>query len=585
MHAFALTVSRTVSDRRRVHFIAPLAAFALGLFFAIATAHAATITVNNNGNGSGTASNCDAGNANTCTLRDAIAKAVGGDTINFNLLTPNTTISLSSELDFNYTANTNPISVDGGGTITLDGAQAVRSIRTNANTTTVLQGLTITGGMAPFGGGVYNDGGTLTISLVTLADNVAFNGRGGGIYNTGMLTLNESTLSGNTSASDDGGGIFNDGGTIAIKQSTLSGNRASANGGGISNVGTLTIMLSTLSGNSATNGGGIYNNNSLTVRQSTLSTNSADTVGGGIASVGGTLTVTQSTFSGNTAASFGGGGIGNGASTLTARHLSFVGNTSPRGGAILHVSGNASVERSLFQGNRSRTSLGGAIRKEIGATLNASYNSYWQNADPSGAQGSDCEGCTSNANPIVANPLLGPLQNNGSFTETYLPGAGSGAIDAAPCDPTQTVDQRGLSRPQGAQCDVGAVEVPVCTLDLLGDASVRPFSDALLALRLRLGVSGPVALNGIAAASEWPVAQIRWNACQPANAPANGCSFDLDGDGTIDPLVDSLLLLRIAMGFKDAAALQGINFPGAAPRSDWASISGYLQNTCGMTLP
>ena len=57
--------------------------------------------------------------------------------------------------------------------------------------------------------------------------------------------------------------------------------------------------------------------------------------------------------------------------------------------------------------------------------------------------------------------LLGPLANNGGPTQTQALGAGSPAIDAviSGCPPPAT-DQRGVSRPQGAACDIGAFEAP-----------------------------------------------------------------------------------------------------------------------------
>lgn len=129
MHTFAHVVSRTVFGAHCARRASRLAALALSFFLGLSAAQAAIITVNNNGNGSGsgTASNCDPGNANTCTLRDAIARAVGGDQIVFNLVVPNNRIVLSSELVFSYTANTNPITVDGGGTVVLFGNNATRS--------------------------------------------------------------------------------------------------------------------------------------------------------------------------------------------------------------------------------------------------------------------------------------------------------------------------------------------------------------------------------------------------------------------------------------------------------------------------
>lgn len=458
MPDFSFAVSRSALRAGRVRFIASLAALAMSILFAASAAQAATITVNNNGNGSGTASNCDPGNANTCTLRDAIARAVGGDTIVFSLASPNTTIVLSSELLFSYTANTNPITVDGGGTITLDGNNATRVMRTNPSTVTILRGLTITRGNADFGAGISNRG-TLTLLRSTVSNNAA--SQGGGINNEfgAILTVAQTTLSGNSSTSASGAGAVANDGTATITQSTLSSNTASA---------------------VASTGGAITN------------------------FPNGSMTITESTLANNTASAYG-GGIHNGG-TLTVRHVSFVGNVAQFAGGLRNVVGTAMVQRSLFRGNQSTNTAsagyGGAMRQD-GGTINGNSNLFWQNVD--GGGGFACYQCTSNANAISADPLLGPLQNNGGFTITYLPGAGSAAIDAANCDPLETIDQRGLPRPEGAQCDVGAVEVPVCNLDLIGDAAVRGTSDALLALRLRLGVPGTDALNGIAAASEWPV--------------------------------------------------------------------------------
>ena len=70
-------------------------------------------------------------------------------------------------------------------------------------------------------------------------------------------------------------------------------------------------------------------------------------------------------------------------------------------------------------------------------------------------------------------PSLGPLQNNGGETETHALLAGSPAIDAVPlafC--TLPTDQRGVARPQGTGCDMGAFEVEVCPLPLTGSIRV-----------------------------------------------------------------------------------------------------------------
>ena len=97
--------------------------------------------------------------------------------------------------------------------------------------------------------------------------------------------------------------------SLIITQGLVSG----ANGGGIYNSGTLTITNSTLSGNTADRGGGIYNNtgSTLHVTNSSILNNTTHNDGGGIYNLDGTLTLTDTTISDNVSANFGGGGIAN----------------------------------------------------------------------------------------------------------------------------------------------------------------------------------------------------------------------------------------------------------------------------------
>ena len=75
-------------------------------------------------------------------------------------------------------------------------------------------------------------------------------------------------------------------------------------------------------------------------------------------------------------------------------------------------------------------------------------------------------GFTATGDRPNANPLLGPLQNNGGSTLTHAPRFGSPTMDAANNATCPATDQRGVARPidgnhdGSAVCDIGAYEAP-----------------------------------------------------------------------------------------------------------------------------
>jgi CSLREA domain-containing protein len=174
-------------------------------------------------------------------------------------------------------------------------------------------------------------------------------------------------------------------------------------------------------------GGGIYNGGTLEVTNSTFSGNSAGDSGGAIYNNGGTLEVTNSTFSNNSAINDGGGIFNGSGGTATLRNT-IVAN-SPSGGNCFND----------------------------GGTLND--DGY--NMDDDGT----CVDPSVTTSKTVADAKLGPLQNNGgpTFTHALLPT--SPALNAIPpaggCGVGITTDQRGVTRPQGTGCDIGAFELVV----------------------------------------------------------------------------------------------------------------------------
>ncbi|TVR71953.1 MAG: hypothetical protein EA415_10585, partial [Sphaerobacteraceae bacterium] len=203
---------------------------------------------------------------------------------------------------------------------------------------------------------------------------------------------------------------------------------------------TLNLHEITIRGGGGVNvGGGIYVNNAgtLTLSSSTVRDNGAIESGGGIFNAGGTLTLINSTVSGNQANLIAGGGIVNSGGTLTLTSSTISDNWAYTGGGI-HNDGIATLTGTVVAGNQS-----------IG--------------DPDIA-GDGSLSAASAYNFIGEDPQLGTLQHNGGPTETMMPQSASPLIDAIPldsgnCATGELEDQRGVSRPQGGGCDIGALEV------------------------------------------------------------------------------------------------------------------------------
>ena len=238
------------------------------------------------------------------TLREAIyysKSGIGDGTVTFDAALDSATITLAGSallIDHSMEIDASALS---SLTVNADNRSGVFYITDNVS----LSHLTLTGGSAIFGGGIYNDSGTLTVTNCTLSGNSA--DQGGAIFTYGTLTLLDSMVAG--SSAIEGGGIYNYLGTLTVTNSTISGNSATMDGGGLyNNYGTLTLTNSTISGNTAgEDGGGIHTYaGRLIVTDSIISSNSTGGHGGGIYSSG-TLTVTNSTLSGNSACGDGGG--------------------------------------------------------------------------------------------------------------------------------------------------------------------------------------------------------------------------------------------------------------------------------------
>jgi predicted outer membrane repeat protein len=357
------------------------------------------------------------------------------------------------------------------------------------------------------GTGIRVSGGGIAVTGSTITQNT---GRGIGATD-GSVGIADSTISdngqGGVRTTGQGGGLFtfvdseavDNGGTgvdcsacgdLVVTDSTISGNAPSGAtaGGGIAwsvdqdeptDLRTATITRSTVSGNTRTGpGGGMVvlvtelagevPPAQVVIAGSTFSANSATGIegrGGGIHATTGEVRADNSTFSGNSAAVTG-GAIFTSTGDVFLRHATVAGNSAPTGANI-----GTGEDLDSF-GSIVAAAMGGGTDCAIaGTTISSGYN-----------VGGDTS-CAFVAGPgdqtDVGDPRLAPLADNGGTTQTRLPLATSpaaGAVPAAACT-VFAVDQRGVTRPQGTDCEAGAVEiaepVPVaCTMTGTAGADV-----------------------------------------------------------------------------------------------------------------
>ncbi|MEH1842182.1 MAG: DUF4347 domain-containing protein [Nostoc sp.] len=441
----------------------------------------ATFTVNNTGD----ADDGDANNGIT-TLREAINLAnatAGDDAIAFGGIFTDTTPDVITLTSGQLTI-TDDVSILGTGTsnLTVSGnnastvfeisglatgvsinglAIASGGINVNRNSILSLANTSVSGNTA--GSGISNSG------ILSLANTSVFGNTQGGIYNVGSLSLTGSSVYGNTKrGSSDyrdiaGGGIFND----------------ASNG----NTGTLNLINSSVSGNTASFGGGIYSGGTLRLTNSTVSGNTALEDGGGIYNAGvdydaGSAILINTTISGNTALKDG-GGIYNGYAYVEDNRLALINSTinnntadsdgdgTGDGGGVFSYSNSSyhvKVNNTIIAGNLDNSTSGDIDPDVRGGLIDSGNNLIGNNTGSTAFTTSTLVG--TNASPI--NPKLGLLQNNGGATLTQALLAGSPAIDAGKNSLTParvTTDQRGAGfrRIFNGAVDIGAYEVQTST--------------------------------------------------------------------------------------------------------------------------
>ncbi len=353
------------------------------------------------------------------------------------------TILVSGTIDDNVVVNNQSVTIEqdpGGSPAEIDGTGKGPVITTEGYALLTVNQLTLTGGSAPFGGGVFLEGGDATITDSTISGNTATSS-GGGIGDDSDFNLIDSTVSGNTAPGSGfiggtGGGIATDSGASDdIIDSTISGNTAGgvgsgAEGGGILNIGGSQIISnSTISGNTATgtNGGG-----------------------GGLSDEGGTVWMADSTISGNSATAYGAASENVNGLTLAADILAENAGGPPAAG---ECSGTKPTD--------------------------AGYN-----IDDDGTCGLSSSNHSVSDSKTIGS-FLGPLHNNGGPTDTIALTGGSGNPAQAvipltfttPIDSIEACsskDQRGV--PRGAPCDMGAYALTVGVAPMITSGTSTTFT-------------------------------------------------------------------------------------------------------------
>jgi predicted outer membrane repeat protein len=382
----------------------------LWLVLAAAPAHAAGVVGN--------------GTPGSCTDAAYAAAIAGGGLVTFNCGPSPVTISVTTKV------------IGSGATTTVDGGDRV----------------------------ILDAGGLLQHFLVL----------GGGALNLRHITLQRGSFG-------DGGAIFvaQDGSaqldTVTIRDCEADG--SDADGGAIQNRGTLVVAGAQFLRNHADDGGGAINNNggAVTIRSTTFISNTAFN-GGAINNAAGNLDINTALIYSSTVDNQGGGLFATGG-TITVTNVTLANNSAYRGGGI-YGQNNAAITllNSTVYANQASSAAGGIWNNTAGAGANVILKNTivaFNNNTNTGIL--NCDGpamrtlghnligdgtCITAVTGDLKNtdPKLGPLADYGGTALSYLPLAGSPAIDAGDNTSCPSFDQRGYPRPIAAACDIGAVE-------------------------------------------------------------------------------------------------------------------------------
>jgi CSLREA domain-containing protein len=387
---------------------------------------------------------------NNLTVRYGVAEYGGGILNRGTLTIVNSIVSSNLAYDGGGIYNTGTLTVTNSEFI-INEAIVGGGLSNFSGSTATLTDVTFSYNIAEYGGGMYNEGSSPTLMDVTFSANTATSG--GGMLNLfSSPTLTNVTFSANT-ASNIGGGMYNiNNSNPTLTSVTFDDNSAPGGGGMYNEINSHPVLTNvTFSGNSASDrGGGMYNfGGSPTLTNVTFSGNSATIWGGGMYNnINSSPTLTNVTFSDNTA-SHSGGGMYNRDSSPTLTNVTFSDNSALYGGGMYNVFSSPTLINVIIANS---VSLGDCVN-DSSALNAASRNNLIEDA-------ANACGLTNgvNGNIVGFDPLLDPLADNGGFTQTFALQGNSPAINKGTNTGCPATDQRGVTRPQGTKCDIGAYE-------------------------------------------------------------------------------------------------------------------------------
>jgi hypothetical protein len=492
--------------------LALLVAVALGVLGAGGVASAATFTVNDATDAplaTPTATSCVSSHGGSCTLRAAVQAADnGGGASTITVPAGNYKITIppsgsddpsNGDLDINNDAS---LTVTGAGaaSTTIDANQLDRAFNVQPGASLSLSAVTIENGFAESGGagfgGAIESQGALSVDGVTFQDN---SGPSSNFVATGGAIEVEQLSS-----------------PLTITNSTFIGNSAN-NGGALTDFATtgLTLDSDKFIDNSAEDGGAVLLENqvdgvgAITLDHDEFDHNTAIFGGGAVNTIDGPVSVDGSSFVGNDGGEGGGAmffEIIAGAPQVSLVNTTISGNRGEFGGGLgfLATTTQASLVNDTIAFNLGpgleATSLLGSGPAPVGVTNTIIADNRGGDCSNSNGGGSrvpaavdlgfnlDSDGTCFAAptDKTVADPLLGQPADNGGPVMTDALATGSPAIDAGTNSGCPATDARGVTRPQGTSCDIGAYEFASAGLSLAASAPSTattgvPFNETLTA--------------------------------------------------------------------------------------------------------